>query len=71
MAAPKIQPAVIETEAEREARIEREAVVIAAGQAELDAGQGIPLEALKSWLTHRRTARDTPLPAPAPLSQRR
>ena len=70
MASQNIKPNAFETNAEREARIDREAAVIHAGQAELDTGHGIPLDALKSWLTHRQTDPNAPLPTPLRPGQR-
>jgi hypothetical protein len=39
-----------ETDAERRARIAREAAVIAQAEADLDAGRGLDDEALEAWL---------------------
>ena len=51
-----------ETNAERQARLAREAEGIAEAEAELDAGLYIDISEVRAWIDSLRT--DTPLPPP-------
>jgi len=53
-----------ETPEEREARVHREAVIIARGRADIDAGLGIELDALEAWLERLEIDENAPLPVP-------
>ena len=53
-----------ETEPDREARVRREAALIAKAHAEINAGLGIELDDAEAWLDALEIDENTPLPAP-------
>lgn len=59
-----VPPHRTETEAERHARIQREATVIAQAEADIDAGLGIDDDDLEQWLDALEHDETAPLPAP-------
>ena len=59
-------PAPLETEAERQTRIQREHAIVAQGVAELDAGLGIDGDAVDAWFA----ALDLDENAPPPVARK-
>jgi hypothetical protein len=53
-----------ETPEEQEARVSREALIIARGRADIDAGLGIELDALEAWLERVEIDENAPMPVP-------
>jgi predicted transcriptional regulator len=57
---PNRMPA--ESQDQREARIRREAALIAQGEAELQAGLGVEFDAVEAWLDQLESDPDAPIP---------
>jgi predicted transcriptional regulator len=51
-----------ESQDQREARIRREAALIAQGEAELQAGLGVEFDAVEAWLDQLESDPDAPIP---------
>jgi hypothetical protein len=63
---PEFPPRRAETDAERQARIQREAAIISQAESDIDAGLGIDDHNLERWLDALDQDENAPLPAPGP-----